>query len=55
MVIQAWPAEMPAIVYCSSRQCRASRSVARRLREFNVAPVFELKGGWEAWVALQKR
>lgn len=54
-VMQAWPAGTPAIVYCSSRQCRTSRNVARKLREFDVAPVFELKGGWEAWLALQKK
>jgi rhodanese-related sulfurtransferase len=54
-VMQEWPPDKPAIVYCSVRQCQASRDVARRLREFNFAPVFELKGGWEAWQAAQKR
>jgi rhodanese-related sulfurtransferase len=51
----AWPPGRPAIVYCASQQCRASRAVARRLRELGVAPVFELKGGWDAWLAAQKK
>ena len=54
-VLQAWPAGKPAIVYCDSRRCEASHDVARRLREFNLAPVFVLKGGWEAWRAAQKK
>jgi len=54
-VMQNWPAGKPAVVYCSARQCDAARNVARRLREFNTAPVFELKGGWEAWLALRKK
>ena len=53
-VLQAWPAGRPAIVYCDSRECEASEDVAKRLREFGVAPVFVLKGGWEAWLAAQK-
>ena len=54
-VLQAWPVGKPAIVYCDSRRCEASHDVARRLREFNLAPVFVLKGGWEAWQAAQKK
>ena len=54
-VLQAWPTGRPAIVYCDSRQCEASEAVAKRLREFNVAPVFILKGGWEGWLARQKK
>ena len=54
-VLQAWPTDMPAIVYCSSRQCENSAAVARRLREFNLAPVYVLKGGWEAWMRAQKK
>ena len=54
-VLQAWPTGKPAIVYCDSRQCEASEDVAKRLREFNVAPVFVLKGGWEAWLATQRK
>lgn len=54
-VLQVWPTGKAAIVYCDSRQCEASEHVARRLREFNVAPVFVLKGGWDAWLAAQKK
>ena len=54
-VLQAWPAGKPAIVYCDSRQCEASEDVAKRLREFGVAPVFVLKGGWAAWLAARKK
>ena len=54
-VLQAWPADMPAVVYCSSRQCENSTAVARRLREFNLAPVYVLNGGWEAWMRAQKK
>ena len=54
-VLQAWPNDMPAVVYCSSRQCENSTAVARRLREFNLAPVYVLKGGWEAWMRAQKK
>ena len=52
-VLQAWPTGQPAIVYCDSRECEASEDVARRLREFGVAPVLVLQGGWEAWLAAQ--
>jgi rhodanese-related sulfurtransferase len=54
-LLQAWPAGKPAVVYCSSRQCQNSTAVARRLREFNLAPVHVLKGGWEAWLGAQKK
>lgn len=54
-VLQAWQDGMPALVYCDSRQCEASEAVARRLREFDLAPVFVLKGGWEAWLAAQDK
>ncbi len=53
-VLQAWPSRQPAIVYCDSRECEASGDVAKRLREFGVAPVFVLQGGWEAWLAAEK-
>ncbi len=55
VVLQAWPTGKPAVVYCDSRQCEASDAVAQRLRELNIAPVFVLKGGWEAWEATQKK
>lgn len=54
-VLQAWPTGQPAIVYCDSQACEASDDVANRLREFGVAPVFILKGGWEAWLTAQKK
>ena len=54
-VLQAWPTGKPAIVYCDSRACEASEDVAKRLREFGVAPVFVLKGGWDAWLAAEKK
>jgi len=54
-VLQAWPTDTPAVVYCSSRQCENSTGVARRLREFNLGPVYVLKGGWEAWTRAQKK
>lgn len=50
-VLQAWPTGRPAIVYCDSQACEASEDVAKRLREFGVAPVFVLKGGWQAWLS----
>ena len=53
-VLQAWPTGRPAIVYCDTRACDASEAVAKRLREFGVAPVFVLQGGWEAWLAVQR-
>ena len=52
-VLQAWPTGKSAIVYCDSRECEASEAVAQRLREFGVAPVFVLQGGWEAWLTVQ--
>ena len=52
-VLQAWTTSKPAIVYCDSRVCDASETVAKRLRELKIAPVFVLKGGWEAWLDAQ--
>ena len=54
-VLQAWPTGTAAVVYRDSRQCEASEKVAKRLREFNVAPVFVLKGGWDAWLSAQRK
>ena len=48
-VLAQWEPGQTAIVYCSSRSCQASRGVADRLRQYNLGPVFVLKGGWEAW------
>jgi rhodanese-related sulfurtransferase len=50
--VDAWTPGQPIVVYCSSTQCGASRSVARRLvREFNATRVHFLQGGWDAWRA----
>lgn len=54
-VLQAWPTGQTAVVYCSSRQCENSTAVAARLREFGLAPVHVLKGGWESWIDAQKK
>ena len=48
-VLQQWQPEQAAIVYCSAKHCQTSHDVAKRLKEFNVGPVYVLKGGWEAW------
>jgi rhodanese-related sulfurtransferase len=49
-VLNAWTPGQKIIVYCSKQNCGASREVARRLRdEANLANVFVLEGGWEAW------
>lgn len=54
-VLQGWPTGKPALVYCDSQQCEASDDVAKRLREFGVAPVLVLKGGWKAWLQAQPK
>ncbi len=47
-----WKTEQHVIVYCSTAQCHASASVARRLRdELGLTDVRVLRGGWEAWSA----
>ena len=49
--IQIWDGESTLVVYCDSRTCAASKSVADRLKEsmgFN--EVYVLKGGWETWL-----
>lgn len=44
------PSNVNIVVYCSSRQCNASKAVAERLRqELGLESVYVLKGGWEAW------
>ena len=47
--LERWMPGQTVVVYCDSRLCDASRSVAKRLRESGAAPVYVLKGGWEAW------
>ena len=38
------------VVYCSSKQCNASKHIAKQLRDaLPEAEVYSLKGGWEAW------
>jgi rhodanese-related sulfurtransferase len=48
-LLEAWHPGQTLVVYCSSKGCHASHEVAKRLREFNVGPVYALHGGWEAW------
>ena len=49
-LLQSWQPDMPIVVYCDDRQCRASHYVAKRLREeVGLKPVYVLRGGWEAW------
>ena len=48
-VLEKWEPGQVAIVYCSSRSCKASRDVAERLRQYNLGRVYVLKGGWETW------
>jgi rhodanese-related sulfurtransferase len=53
--LDAWRRGVNVVVYCSSRNCDASAEVARRLRDdAQIENVYVLKGGWEAWQALQK-
>ena len=50
-----WRPGQPVIVYCAGGGCETSRSVASRLRrDLKVTDVYVLKGGWEAWLRLQK-
>jgi rhodanese-related sulfurtransferase len=54
-VLNAWTPGQKIIVYCGKQSCGASREVARRLRdEANLANVFVLEGGWEAWEESKK-
>jgi rhodanese-related sulfurtransferase len=49
-LLDRWTPEHRIVVYCDSRSCDLSRSLAERLRaELGVAGVFYLHGGWEAW------
>ena len=50
----AWRPGVRVVVYCDDQQCGRSREVAERLRrEFQVDPVYVLKGGWAAWLEAQ--
>ena len=49
-LLDRWSPDEAIVVYCDSRQCNASEAIANRLREdFQLDPVFVLKGGWESW------
>ena len=49
-LLDRWSPDEAIVVYCDSRQCNASEEIANRLREdFQMDPVFVLKGGWESW------
>lgn len=51
--LERWQPEMNVVVYCSSSGCRASSSVADRLRqEVGLESVYVLKDGWEAWLKM---
>lgn len=48
--LDAWDPERPIVVYCDGGACDASHAVAKRLREeLQLANVWILKGGWDAW------
>jgi rhodanese-related sulfurtransferase len=50
--------ERPIIIYCDAQKCAASKEVAERMRETNLAmsnDVYVLRGGWNAWKSAQKR
>ncbi|MBV8640832.1 MAG: rhodanese-like domain-containing protein [Verrucomicrobia bacterium] len=47
--VDQWRPEQKVVVYCSSTSCELSHEVAERLKANGIAPVFVLKGGWEAW------
>ncbi len=53
--VEAWRPGRPVIVYCASRSCATSRSVALRLRrDFKLTDVYVLQGGWEEWLRRQR-
>jgi rhodanese-related sulfurtransferase len=52
--VAVWQPEKPVVIYCDSKQCDSSRTVALRLRrELALENVFVLKGGWIAWQQTQ--
>lgn len=54
-VLGVWRPEQAIVIYCGIQQCRASHSVAERLKlEMGIENVFVLKGGWEAWQKYEK-
>ncbi len=49
-VLMAWEPDVPLVVFCASRDCGTSETVAARLRDvLPEARVYILEGGWEAW------
>lgn len=45
-----WSPQVPVVVYCDSRQCGASATVAGRLRDdFGIPNVWVMSGGWVEW------
>lgn len=55
-VLAAWSPQKKIVVYCSTKECGASRTIARRLHdEANIEDVFVLEGGWEALRAAEKK
>ena len=52
--IQNWDGESAIIIYCDSRVCAASHSVAERLKaDLGMENILVLKGGWQTWLTNQ--
>lgn len=49
-LLERWTPATRIVVYCDSRSCDLSRTVAEQLRlELGLDQVYYLRGGWEAW------
>jgi len=51
-LLETWDGEQSLIIFCDGKNCSASDSVAKRLREeleLDEAQVFVLHGGWDAY------
>lgn len=49
-LLERWTPETRIVVYCDSRSCDLSRTLAEELRsELGLDEVYYLRGGWEAW------
>lgn len=48
-LLDQWQPEQWIVIYCDSKQCHNSKSLALRLREAGLENVYLLKGGWVAW------
>ena len=42
--------DRPLVIYCGSYSCKASTTIADKLRAIRVPDVYVLKGGWDAWL-----